>query len=125
MDERTRSNSRERGMAMERVAARHLMQQGLQAIACNYQCRAGEIDLIMREHDTLVFVEVRYRRSTRHGNAAETVTSRKQQRLIRCARHYLMRQGLHDTVPCRFDVLGITADGQIDWIRNAFSQFPV
>ncbi|MGM0633335.1 MAG: YraN family protein [Pseudomonadota bacterium] len=125
MEEYEENSNRQRGMTMERYAACYLEQQGLLPITANYQCRVGEIDLIMRDQDTLVFVEVRYRRSEQHGTATETVTSYKQCRLIRCARHYLMQQRLHETMACRFDVVGIRADGSIEWIPNAFSQFPV
>ncbi len=125
MDEHGERSNRHRGMTMERYAACYLKQQGLVPITSNYQCRTGEIDLIMRDQDTLVFVEVRYRRSAQHGTATETVTSYKQRRLIRCARHYLMQQRLHETMACRFDVVGIRADEGIEWIPNAFSQFPV
>jgi putative endonuclease len=117
--------NRLKGQALEQRAARYLSAQGLLALTANYHCRAGEIDLIMQDGDTLVFVEVRFRRSGLRGSPVETVTAIKQRRLIRCARHYLMCRGLHEAVPCRFDVVGIGPDHHIDWIRNAFSQLPV
>jgi putative endonuclease len=117
---------RETGDTRERLAARWLQQQGLELLRRNYACRLGEIDLIMRDNDTLVFVEVRYRRNHSHGSPLETVTWRKQRKLWRCARHYLMQAGLHDAVACRFDVVGISstdiADSPlVEWVRNAFS----
>lgn len=121
----TQSSHRHRGIALERTAARYLVARGLRLITSNYHCRTGEIDLIMLDGDTLVFVEVRFRRNPSHGTPAETVTATKQRRLIRCARHYLMRHRLHEALPCRFDILGIGPDEKYQWIRNAFSQLPV
>lgn len=117
---------RETGDSHEHYAGRWLQQQGLQLLIRNYCCRLGEIDLIMRDHDTLVFVEVRYRRTHTHGSPLETVTWHKQRKLWRCARHYLMKAGLHDAVACRFDVVGISGSGKsappaIEWVKDAFS----
>lgn len=120
------THSRETGDTRERLAAGWLQQQGLELLRRNYACRLGEIDLIMRDQDTLVFVEVRYRRSHIHGSPLETVTWQKQRKLWRCARHYLMQAGLHEAVACRFDVVGISGANkakppEIEWVRNAFS----
>jgi putative endonuclease len=72
----------------------------------------------MRDGGTLVFVEVRYRRSDRFGTAAETVDRRKQQRLTAAASHYLQT---HPTLlPCRFDVVAVSGEDRIHWIKNAF-----
>lgn len=126
MDERIRGGeSRLKGLALEQQGARYLSAQGLRLLTTNYYCKAGEIDLVMREGSTLVFVEVRFRRSGLRGSPVETVTPAKQRRLVRCARHYLMSRQLHDTVPCRFDVLGIEPGNRVTWVRNAFSQLPV
>ena len=106
------------GAAKERLAERFLVEQGLRLVARNHRCRYGEIDLVMRDAETLVFVEVRYRRSSRFGTPAETVDRRKQRRLITAARHYLY---LHPCpLPCRFDVLGIGGRDEIQWVRHAF-----
>jgi putative endonuclease len=102
----------------ERLACAYLEERGLRLVTRNYRCRRGEIDLIMRDADNLVFVEVRYRASTRFGTPAETVGPRKRRRLAAAAAHYLMR---HPTrLACRFDILAITGAREIDWIRNAF-----
>lgn len=74
----------------------------------------------MRDQETLVFVEVRYRTDLDYGESAETVVWRKQHRLIRAAWQYLLEIHSIDKVNCRFDVLGLDASGQIDWIKNAF-----
>lgn len=110
---------RKRGDAAEEQALGHLRDQGLAMVARNYSVRGGEIDLIMREGDLLVFVEVRYRRSERFGSAAESVDRRKQQRLLLAANHYLQSRG-GDHQGCRFDVVALGGDGGLHWIRDAF-----
>ncbi len=105
-------------------ALRHLQAEGLTLVERNYRvakgpsARGAEIDLIMRDRDgTLVFVEVRQRKSTDQGGAAASVGRTKQQRCIRGAQHYLM--GLKVWPPCRFDVVAI--DGELlTWIPAAF-----
>ncbi|MCW8125610.1 YraN family protein [Microbulbifer halophilus] len=109
----------ELGARMEESAARHLQRAGLKIKARNYRCRHGEIDLIARDGDTLVFVEVRYRRSSRYGSASATVDARKQRKLLATADSYLQQHRLD--CPCRFDVVAIEGDaGNIQWIENAF-----
>ena len=77
------------GALAEQHAARYLQQQGLKPVAQNYRSRFGEIDLIMQDGATLVFVEVRLRRSANFGGAAASIDARKQQRIIRTAQQYL------------------------------------
>ena len=86
----------------------------------NYRCRRGEIDLVMRDGDTLAFVEVRYRKSDKFGSPAESVTLTKQRRIIQAARHYLQRHP--SALDCRFDVLALTGDEQVEWLKNAFME---
>jgi putative endonuclease len=106
------------GSDKERLACAFLEGRGLRLLSRNYRCRQGEIDLVMREADTLVFVEVRFRRSDRFGTAAETVDVHKQRRLAAAASHYLQR---HPTrLPCRFDVLAVSGGDRVDWIKDAF-----
>ena len=84
----------------------------------------GEIDLVMRDHAMLVFVEVRYRTDYGFGSPCETVDQRKQRKLYRSAQHFLLRHKQYNNLPCRFDVLGIsTSQGreQYEWLQNAFS----
>lgn len=105
------------GGAAEDTAARFLERHGLAIVERNYRTRLGEIDLIAREGDTLVFVEVRLRRSERFGGALGSITWRKRRRIAAAARHYLMR--LRHEPPCRFDV--VTLDGfEPAWLRGAF-----
>ncbi|GAA5444224.1 hypothetical protein Misp06_02410 [Microbulbifer sp. NBRC 101763] len=107
------------GARMEGAAALHLQRAGLSVTERNYRCRHGEIDLIAREGDTVVFVEVRFRRSSRFGGAGASVDIRKQQKLLATAHSYLQQHKLD--CPCRFDVLAIDGDAQnIQWIKNAF-----
>ena len=107
------------GGAKEALAADYLAAQGLRLIARNHRCRFGEIDLVMRDGDSLVFVEVRYRGSSRFGSPAETVDSHKQRRLIAAAGHYLHANP--SVLPCRFDVVAISGQDRIEWLQNAFN----
>jgi putative endonuclease len=107
-----------RGTEAERQARHHLERQGLEFVAANYHCRRGEIDLVMRDGDTLVFVEVRQRTNPRFGGAAASVDFRKQHKLILTAEHYLQKHP-HDG-PVRIDVVAMAQENAIDWIRNAF-----
>ena len=89
----------------------------------NYRCRRGEIDLVMRDTETLVFVEVRRRTNQAFGGGLASVDARKRSRLVAAAEHYIMMKRIGDERPCRFDVVAI--DGRfphttINWVRNAF-----
>lgn len=109
------------GQRAERQAERYLSRQGLRVVKRNYRCRLGEIDLVMHEGDTLVFVEVRLRGRTTFGDGIDSVSLHKQRRLIRAARHFLMRNLRWRHAPCRFDVIGIErASDHVTWIPNAF-----
>jgi putative endonuclease len=110
---------KELGGQAESQAAAYLRQQGLKLIASNYHCRFGEIDLIMRDGKTLVFVEVRLRSNDSFGGAASSITGAKRQRLVQTAQHYLQQ---HGEAACRFDaVLMRSLDMRdIEWIQNAF-----
>ncbi|MBB3227687.1 putative endonuclease [Luteibacter sp. Sphag1AF] len=108
------------GLDGEARARRYLEAQGLDLIETNYRTRAGEIDLIMADGQTIVFVEVRVRRSRGFGGAAASVTRTKQQKLAQAASHWLLNHGRHAARPCRFDVIAFEGDGPPDWIRGAF-----
>jgi putative endonuclease len=113
------------GQSREGLAARYLAQSGLRLLNRNYQCRVGEIDLIARDGETLVFIEVRYRQDDSHGSALESVTPAKQRKIVRCARYFLMKHPQLSNLPCRFDIVGICPDAvhpgiRFDWLRNAF-----
>jgi putative endonuclease len=110
----------QRGQQAEQAACHYLEQQGLRLITRNYRCRCGEIDLIMGDGDSLVFVEVRYRRHAGYGSSAETVDARKRARIVRCAQHYLQRHPAAQRCPARFDVIALDAGQGLHWIPNAF-----
>ncbi len=111
-----------KGHEAEKIAATYLQQFSLTLIERNYRSRFGEIDLIMQENDTLVFVEVRMRTHDTFGGAAFSITPAKQARLLRTARHYLAEIDSHPS--CRFDVILLSGiNGKtIDWIQNAFGE---
>ncbi|MEN8206733.1 MAG: YraN family protein [Pseudomonadota bacterium] len=111
-----------RGKDAEDRACHYLQTQGLQLLQRNYRSKRGEIDLILQDKSSLVFVEVRYRSNPRFGTAAESVDRRKQSRLIACAQHYLLTHPDSCEQPCRFDVVSITeSTTAIEWIPNAFT----
>lgn len=104
------------GQSGEDQALAFLLEQGLSLVTRNFRCKMGEIDLIMRQRQTLVFVEVRKRAPGRYGNAADSITHAKQHKLLLAAQLYLQRFA---TPPaCRFDVIAIDG-GQLNWIQNA------
>jgi len=114
---------RARGAGVEAAARRHLLLAGLHDIAANAQCRLGELDLVMRDGDCVVFVEVRYRGSAAFGGGAASVDGRKQRRLVRAAQVFLQRFTSFAQGPCRFDVVeasGDPAHPDLRWIRAAF-----
>jgi putative endonuclease len=108
------------GFLAERDARRRLQKAGMRIIACNYQCRCGEIDLIAQSPSELVFVEVRYRSRSSFGGAAESISRSKQQKIIRSAANFLMRHPEFETLPCRFDVLIYENRREPEWIVAAF-----
>ena len=110
------------GRQAERIAKRYLKNQGLQFIEANFHSRMGEIDLIMRDLDTMIFVEVRYRKSTVYGSPLETITPSKQNKIRLTAESYLGKHNLNN-IDCRFDTIGLSgliASPTIEWIKNAF-----
>ncbi len=112
-------NKNNAGLAAEQIAETFLLQKGLKLVTKNYHCRFGEIDLIMHDGKSLVFIEVRLRSNKKFGTAASSITYQKQQKLILTAQHYLQH---HGDAQCRFDaILMNKADNNnIEWIRNAF-----
>lgn len=112
----------ELGRSGEAVAEAYLRSQRFRIVARNFRCRAGEIDLVARDGDELVFVEVRSRRSARAGSALDSVTPVKQARVARVAQFYLAANGLGDT-PSRFDVVGVDFGAEppaVAHVRGAF-----
>ncbi len=118
----TGETTRKIGADAESVAAAYLQQKGLVLLARNYNCRRGEIDLIMQDGNFLVFIEVRYRKNNHFGSATESVTRLKQQRLLTTASYYLQNERCNADSACRFDVISISGqhNPKIDWIKDAF-----
>ena len=107
----------------EDIAAEFLQRQGLELLVTNYRNRTGEIDLIMIDDQTLVFVEVKQRRDSQFGRPEESVGMAKQAKLRRTAASYLQRHDRSQSWPCRFDVVAITGSPHAPvcrWIQNAF-----
>lgn len=118
------------GARYEDLALAHLQAAGLTLIERNFSCRYGEIDLVMREGEVVVFVEVRYRREARtrggYGGGVESVDAAKRAKLVHAAEVYLARTPRLADRTCRFDVLAIAGDAgtpSVDWRRNAFDAF--
>lgn len=124
-----RTTTGEAGAQAETLAARFLEARGLKLVERNWRSRFGELDLVLREGDTIVIVEVRMRRSKAFGGAAASIDAKKKSRLLAAAREYLARG---PDRPCRFDVVLITGDTgavagsklapEIEWIRDAITE---
>ena len=117
-------STKKTGDDAERIAERFLVRHGLTLVARNYRCRHGEIDLIMRDGESLVFVEVRLRKPLRgkadFGGALASITASKQAKIIATAQHYLA--GMKHLPPCRFDVVllnGLNVQ-DVEWLKSAF-----
>lgn len=114
---------RARGDAVETAALDFLRQRGLRLLARNANARGGELDLVMLDGDSVVFVEVRYRASDAFGGGAASVDAGKRRRLVRAAQAFLARNPRYADAPCRFDVIDAAGDPaapRIDWLRDAF-----
>jgi putative endonuclease len=108
------------GEAAEDAALAYLRAAGLGLLARNVRYPFGELDLVMHDAATLVFVEVRYRRGADFGGAAASVDRRKRRKLARAAQAWLAQHRQHARAPCRFDVVAVSPDG-CDWLRAAFT----
>ncbi|MFT7404226.1 YraN family protein [Zhongshania sp.] len=120
-----RRQSAQAGAQAERGARGLLKDNNLKILHQNYRSRFGEIDIIALSDSHLIFVEVRYRQSTAFGSPAETVNNKKQQRIIRTAKHFLSR-GEYAELPCRFDVIEVGKDEsgkfRFNWLTDAFQE---
>lgn len=112
------------GKQAEVVAKTYLLEEGLTFLTENFHNRRGEIDLIMQEQQTLVFVEVKYRKSPHYGGAISAISCAKQEKIKQCAAFYLQKSGLNEyNTPCRFDAVlidGSINTPKISWLKNAF-----
>lgn len=112
-----------KGKRAESIALKHLKKAGLKLIHNNFYCKLGEIDLIMKDKKTIVFVEVRYRKSDHYGSSVESIDRRKQKRLARAAQFFIISKKWPQNMPYRFDIVGLSGDlitPSIQWIKNAF-----
>ncbi|TDR20820.1 YraN family protein [Marinicella litoralis] len=112
-----------RGQIAEHKAEHFLLKQGLTLLVRNYQTKAGEIDLIMSHQQALVFVEVRYKSNTEWAHPAESVTVQKQRKIIKAAKHYLLKHDPTGRKACRFDVIAMSGElesPKINWLQHAF-----
>lgn len=115
-------NTREIGKEWEHTAGSFLQARGIEILEYNFNCRSGEIDIIARDDDYLVFVEVKYRRSYSYGDPSQAVSRHKQKKLKQTAGFYILKRGFAKYPLCRFDVIGICTENGLDieWIKNAF-----
>ena len=120
--------SRDKGEQIEQKVEHYLERQGLKPVQRNYSATCGEIDLIMLHQHSLVFIEVRFRRTAQFGSAAESVNARKQQRICKTAALFLQQHPQYQNYPCRFDVVAChpdneTAELHIEWLTHAFDAY--
>lgn len=112
------SNSTKIGNEYEHIACQFLSQQGLKLLQSNYRCKTGEIDLIMQQQHTIVFVEVKYRKNAKYGGAISALSQKQMQRLIKSAQLFLA-ESKNQHLNARFDVIAITGSEPPVWIQNA------
>ena len=121
MRERSRAQT---GKDAELQALNYLQQQGLRLLAQNWLCKRGELDLVMLDGDTVVFVEVRYRKYAQWGGALASIDGRKRQKLILAAQFFLQKEHRWADSPCRFDVVAIentpSGNADLNWLKDAF-----
>ena len=113
----------QRGQWAEQVALEYLEREKLELLSRNYHGPRGEIDLIMLHHETIVFIEVRYRSNNSYIHALETINEKKCTRIIKTSLHYLQANRWAENNPCRFDVITVSGKNdnpEIGWIKNAF-----
>ena len=119
-----RSGTIAKGNEAETSAWHWLIKQGLRPVKRNYRCRLGEIDLILLDKDTLVFIEVRRRKNQQYGGAAQSVTYSKQQKIIKAAQHFLMCNPNYQALAARFDVIAYESAPEETspiWYKGAFT----
>lgn len=118
------NTSHARGRVTEAFAEKYLIEQGLTPIDRNIHCRQGEIDLVMRDDDIIVFVEVKYRKKNNFGGAIEAVSIAKQNKIRHCVAFFFQQANLNEyNTPCRFDVIALEGNinqPQVTWLKNAF-----
>ena len=116
--------TKETGDIAEDIAKQFLIKQGLTIAEQNFHCRFGEIDIIAKHQQQVIFIEVKYRQQANFGGAINAISASKQEKIKKSARIYLQQQQLNEyNTACRFDVIAVDGDlhhPQINWITNAF-----
>lgn len=112
-------NKRTVGTAYEKQAGIYLENCGYKIVEYNFRCRMGEIDIVAKDGEYLVFVEVKYRKSEASGNPLEAVDTKKQRIISKVASYYCLTHGYGEMKPCRFDVVAVLGD-EVSLIKNAF-----
>jgi putative endonuclease len=110
----------QRAILAEQQACDYLISQQLECVTRNFRCLYGELDLVMKQSETLIIVEVRYRKNAVYGSAQESVTYAKQQKIVAATHCFLELQPSFEGVAIRFDVVAVSGKGEIIWIKNAF-----
>lgn len=113
------------GSLSEDLAVSYLQKNNITVLHRNFRCKLGEIDIVAKDKDNLIFAEVRFRKHDAYGSAAESVTSAKQRKIIRAAKVYLQTRVLTSSLSCRFDVIAISESiesPKIEWIKDAFNE---
>lgn len=112
--------SRLQGNHYESIAKDYFIKLGCDVIVANYHAPCGEIDLIIKEGTELAFIEVKYRKNNAFGGAIYAVNKSKQNKIIKTAQHYLAKNKNYAKMPCRFDVLCINGQLEVEWFKSAF-----
>lgn len=114
-------NKRKKGSIYEEKTRQYLSSIGHEILNMNYQCRFGEIDIVTKDENSLVFIEVKYRRSRSHGHGSEAVNYHKRTHIIQVAKWYVMEHNLH-SVPVRFDV-AVWEHDDLKYYKGAFESY--
>lgn len=113
-------NRRAAGTQYEQKAIEYMEGQGYGLLAKNFRCHFGEIDAVFCRDGVIIICEVKFRKDNSCGDPLEAVDRRKQKRICRTAMYFYMKKGYSMEQPCRFDVIGIHADGTVRHVENAF-----
>lgn len=113
-------NKRRLGAKVEQLVSEYLTNHGFVIIEMNYRCKQGEIDIVAKDGEYYVFVEVKYRNNTRYGTPEEAVGVAKQRRICNAARYYIYNHNLSDATSVRFDVAAVL-EHKITYYKNAFN----
>lgn len=114
-----KKNTKAIGDSAEELACNFLKKNKIKILERNFRVHTGEIDIIAREKDTIIFIEVKFRKNSNFGHPFESVTPTKQQKIIQTAQFFLQKHQTLSNYNCRFDVISIE-NSDINWIKNAF-----